>query len=341
MSNPEQNSYSSEPNVEENKWQILEEIANKSAETREKPDYVKKIESFDMGHLDHEQIEFMVSTVQNYFKENFPIKQELIDELPGKISILGKEEYTAKLMELTNGELSEEEIEDNMGFYNEQHDIILIRSSEEDTPDSLFGRLFHECLHSVSLKAGAGFSSRFLFNENTEVTEESIYASLGSNDFIEGATQLIAYQSIYDDMGFDMTPYRDWSYKSERKIVETVMQPFGQQFLHHLYFETPTETVAQKIEEYIAFAKGTETDPTYKEFIRIYANIHAATEKLDQAYYENQDDNEAAEVITAMKRSVGHFMLTMCQVRGYPPTEQELEMCGDYLLPHLTENAEN
>ena len=60
----------------------------------DKPEFVKKIESFDVHDLKPENIEFMNSIIQNTFKDYFPVDPELVDQIPSRMNLVSAEEYT-------------------------------------------------------------------------------------------------------------------------------------------------------------------------------------------------------------------------------------------------------
>ena len=54
-------------------------------------DCVKEIESFDLNNLSSENIELMNCTIQNVFREYFPVDGELVDEIPDHMKIVDSE----------------------------------------------------------------------------------------------------------------------------------------------------------------------------------------------------------------------------------------------------------
>mgnify|MGYP000969294002 CR=1 FL=1 len=109
----------------------VEVIADNTGETNEsveKPDFVKKIESFDVSNLSPENIEFMNHAIQDVFRGNFPIDDELIDKIPDHMRIVDNEEFMRLRQE------TKEDADMDLGFYSLKLDQMLINVSKHRTP---------------------------------------------------------------------------------------------------------------------------------------------------------------------------------------------------------------
>ena len=109
-------------------------IETPAEEVDDRPDYVKKIESFDIDNITPENIQFMINTVQDYFLEHFPVKPELVSELPDRFCFMDEDEYVETA---TNGEYGEKGYVDfNIRKTQGCHTSVSFRFSSSDISKS-------------------------------------------------------------------------------------------------------------------------------------------------------------------------------------------------------------
>ena len=87
-------------------------ITGDTEDSIEKPDFVREIESFDLNNLPQENIELVNRTIQNVFREHFPVDDALIDEIPDHMTIVDSEEFMRLRKE------ANEDAEMDLGFYS-------------------------------------------------------------------------------------------------------------------------------------------------------------------------------------------------------------------------------
>lgn len=255
-----------------------------------KPDFVKKIESFDVHNLRPEDIEYMHQVIGEFFVNKYSVRPELAAEIPSHTRMLSNEEFRAKVLEKDSE--AEDDLDDLTGFYNEKDDCIYINMDYYDSPVELFSTMTHEGLHFVSLRNDAGFGGYFAAPESLQEKEEMVYyARKGLISVAEGTTQMLAWDAL-EEMGF--TDNMASGYLPEVMVMRAVYGALPENMEKQLYFNTPMEDLRMTIEETFA--------PEYRETIRTggvsgvfcdcLANIGIVVENMEIAL--NDDDGDEA-----------------------------------------------
>ena len=73
------------------------DVVKQSGEV-DKTDIVKRIESIDVHNITQEDIDFMVTTIQDNLRADAYINEELIEQIPEHMTLLPGEEFVAKLL---------------------------------------------------------------------------------------------------------------------------------------------------------------------------------------------------------------------------------------------------
>ncbi|MBQ6409863.1 hypothetical protein IJI18_01235 [Candidatus Saccharibacteria bacterium] len=314
----------------------IQEISTLETESEdEKPDFVKKIESFDINNLTSENIEFISQTIQNYFLETFPVKPEIIERLPDHITILNAEEFRDKMGE----DVKIINPDEMTGFYSPDFDKIFINKSTHKTPEALFTTMFHESLHFASIEAGAGLTGEFLCPEDAhnENIDSQIYTGLHTLE--EGTTQLITFASVIDDMGFNRETTM-FGYESEWHIMRTIWTPFSRNVLH-AYFEMPIEDLRAHIEK--IFEPNGQLPPkrTNGVFTECLSQIGIATENMNEALETWGKGGDPDQVLTDIRHAVGLYIVQDCKVNNKELTEDDKEWLHEYLEPYIKDKEAN
>lgn len=303
---------------------------------REKPDYVKKIESFDINNITPENVEFMVGVIQDYFRENFPVAPELIDQLSGRYSVLSRDEYMATYD--PDSESSFLSFSDSTGYYNEHTKLITINGAKASCPGELFATMFHEGLHYVSINSGAGLIGTFTCPDDMYEQEESRrHMNMGMHALEEGTTQQITLWSVVDDMGF--TPHDGmYGYPAECLVADAVWAPFPRSVLGKVYFKTPFE----KLREYVERIADERKDIPEGEnvvngvFSECLANLGVVTEKMKEAFkhwgspdfYEKRD-----AILNDIHRAIGYFIFREQEKGAITIDDDYKEYLDEYMKP--------
>ncbi len=298
-----------------------------------KPDYVKKIESFDMQNLTPEDIEFMMGTIQDYFKKKFPVRSELVDGLSERIVVLDAEEYNKARSEM--GDRTDIDLEEMGGFYDAETNTSYIDISKHETPGNLFVTMFHEGLHAVSIGAGAGLRGSFSYPEWVDEHEDiRSQIDTGVRTLVEGTTQLITLSCVIDDMGFSDSQEM-YSYGGECALMDTVWAPFPKEDRLRLYFETPVEDLRIHIEKTFEpeETRG-KIGPEYSNamYSRCLADLGVATMKLYEAV---EDGGDSAEVLADARHAVGLYLVRDRDNKKETFDADEMEELADYLEPYI------
>lgn len=356
MNNKESFNSSIEPIPEETETNIIENETDDSEFRREKPEFVKEIESYDTKNLSKEQIDFMINTIQSYFYDHFPVDKEIIDKIPEKMNVLNEKEYD----EVCREKATKEEYEiskEATGFYSEEKDKIYINLAIFETPGKLFSTMFHESLHYASINSGGGFNIKKpiimpLECMDTEEKERLISKSLTTAN--EGMTQLFTIRSVVEDMGFDFYDDMD-SYLPERIVVNAVLKPFDAKTQKHLYFKTSAEEMRQLFETNLEFEKdqwkinAESSNGCFAELLNEMQNTKEEVEKALAPFRmpkrtEEEDRKareEISEALIPLKHIMGEFMFYQYKNGKREITEEDKEEFKDYLEPFITEEEEN
>ena len=307
----------------------ITETTIEAESTPEKPDFVKKIESFDMDNLTPENIEFMTKTIQDYFLENFPVKPELVSQFPNRISILDNTEYAKIRNELDIPE-------DNTGFYSSRYHKIFINQSAYKTPGGLFATMLHEALHFTSIGAGAGFTGEF--DDSTVPESYDPQITSGINTLVEGTTQLITYYTVTSGMGFDRTKDME-SYDPECYIMDAVWWPFPRDERLHAYFQMSMDDLRNHINR-VFTPNETDDDTDIKNgaFVDCLYNLGLATENMTKAIESWEDTyNEGEEILKDIRHAIGYYIVQNCKINHKVLSPEDKEDLSEYLEPYLEE----
>ena len=292
----------------------------------DKPEFVKKIESFDVHDLKPENIEFMNSIIQNTFKDHFPVDPELVDQIPSRMNLVSAEEYTR---------LSEDSgVDANLGYYNKRKDQIFINAEKHQTPGALFSTMFHESLHYVGIQSGAGMTGDFCYpfpGEGAEVDEMIYYLDKGMLTVVEGTTQLITQAYVLDFMGFTEQEQMI-TYEPEVQIMGTILGALPVEECLEAYFNTPMELLRVRIED--AFADDYDPDNPTGLFADYVANIGEATEKIETAlesWRENDDPEPVEAVLGDVRHAVGAYITREVENGTRVLSDEDKEKLRDYL----------
>ncbi|MBO7131821.1 hypothetical protein J6V85_00955 [Candidatus Saccharibacteria bacterium] len=309
----------------------------------EKPDFVKTIESFDVHNLTPENIEFMTNVIQDYFREYFPVRPDLLDQLPSRIVVQNADSYRK----------THESIEDNpkidisemTGFYNSKLNKIFINADIHETAGSLFSTMFHESLHFVSVGNGAGFSGgHYLCPDVINETDE-LYTlvGIGQHTLSEGTTQIITLRSVLGDMGFDEHEQM-FGYGPEIEIMNTIWQPIDTSEMLHAYFEMSMEDLRIHIESILKLNEDNEEIDDGEPnglFAGSLVNLGEAMNYLEEALNNENPKKDLAEIFTDARHAVGYYIVRRHKANNIPLSQEEIERFNDYLEPFINEEKEN
>ncbi len=300
---------------------VSDDLADDSTVNRigfnEKPDYVKKIESFDVNNLTPENIDFMMGTIQGFFREQFPVKDEDIDDMANSVVILDKNDFKEKLAECG---APEEDLKYLTGFYDEEEDLIYITPSRQKSAPDFFATMFHECAHFVSIRNDAGFSGEdFRHHERSLADpEKRMMIAKGLHTICEGMTQLITIRSVVYTMGFDLTPGMD-SYIAEREVMDTIIKPFGDDRSLDAYFNVPMEDLRLGIERVLEdddTRSCIDHNVTNGTFADCLAKIGEMTEVVQEEIENWNKTGEANDVYRDLRYMVGNFIERAAKADG-------------------------
>lgn len=322
-----------------------EEPAEVTGEKREfeKPDFVKKIEGFDIHNLTPENIEFMTGVIQNYFLENFPVRPELVEQLPEHVNIIDSDEFARMV----------EEDEDNRnegvpipkepsGFYDPEQDKIFINISGHRTPGGLFATMFHESLHCVGIENGAGLAGNFLWPEDYYEDKGIRFDTYnGSNTLKEGTTQLITLGTVVDEMGFDEQAEM-FGYEAEFNIMDAIWRAIPHDEMLDAYFNMGLDDIRIHVdcvfepEETRGTIGPTESNEI---FAKCLYNLGITTRKMQEALESWGDGGDPDGVMNEVRHAVGLYMIRRCEMNGMKLPEEWKEPFREYLKPY--EGADN
>lgn len=273
--------------------------ANFEPDIPEKPDFVKKIESFDMKNLTKENIDFMTSAIQNRFLENFPVEPELVAKIPDHILVVDAKGYKSYFDERDTA--PNVNIDGYVGFYDKKLDKMIINSDAHETPGTLFATLFHEGLHFVSMRQGAGFGNNFTYpTEIDDDAELSDKIDTGVQALIEGTTQLITFSNVIYGMGFDKHESM-FSYEPEWRVMEAFWAPFSKESRFNAYFKNSMEDIRIGMEKQFK-SEGHEVDSEFSNgiFAECLARIGSATNRAKEALENWVKGGDPEEVKTVL-----------------------------------------
>lgn len=308
-------------------------MVNEIDDPIEKPDFVRKIENFDLKNLTPENIELMNRTIQNVFREHFPVDDELIDEIPDHMTIVDSEEFMHLRKE------ANEDAEMDLGFYSLKLDQMLINLSKHQTPGALFATMFHESLHYVSMNSGAGLSGGFCYPDVGEDELDSLTDELdaGICAIVEGTTQNITQAYVVDHMGFDPHPQM-FGYEPEYQITNAIWGAFSREERMQAYFDTPLELLRVRIES--AFENDYDVDNPTGLFADCLVNIARTVKRMEtvlNSWRENDNSEPIEKVLEDVRHAVGLFVVREFENGRRSLDEYDEEYIHDCLEPYFTE----
>lgn len=314
----------------------VEAIANNTGETNEsaeKPNFVKKIESFDVGSLSPENIEFMNRAIQDVFRGNFPIDDKLIDKIPDHMRIVNNEEFIRFRQE------TKEDADMDLGFYSLKLDQMLINASKHRTPGALFSTMFHEALHFTSIQSGAGLSGGFCYPDLGEDETDDLMSKLddGVRAMVEGTTQNITHAYVVDYLGFDPQPQM-FSYEPEYQITNAIWEPFSKEERMQVYFNTPLELLRIRVES--AFKEDYDPDKPTGVFADCLVDVARAAKQMGIAldsWRKNDNPEPVEDVLKNVRHAVGLFIVRELEDGRRTLDREDEEYLHAYLEPYLVE----
>lgn len=327
------NNFNKSPSFQTTDWETEEKEPVLS-----KKELMEKIQSFDIKHLTHEDIGFMNRTIRSYFCDNFPVDDELMNQLEKRITILNADDY-----ERTFGELckdAEENFSDVLGFYSQVHGKIFINAPAHENTEQLFVTMFHESLHLASIETGGGFAGDWLCLLPTEDEEaKDLMMTLidtGRNTLIEGTTQLIVLASVVGDMGFDRTAVAS-DYISECAIMNAVWLPFSREEMMQAYFKMSIEDLRIQIEK--TFTSKEERDKIDEEkgnglFTKYLYSLGLATENMNEALWNPEDDGGVEDILREVRNLVAAYIMQDCENNGIALTAENRKELRNYIDPY-------
>lgn len=275
----------------------------------------------------------MNCTIQNVFREYFPVDGELVDEIPDHMKIVDSEEFMRLRRE------ANEDAEMDLGFYSLKLDEMLINLSEHQTPGALFATMFHESLHFVSMKSGAGLSGGFCYPDVGEVEADDLMSELdeGGCAMVEGTTQNITQAYVVDYMGFDPHPQM-FGYEPEYQITDAIWGAFSREERMQAYFDTPLKLLRVRIES--VFENIYDADNPTGLFADCLVNIARAVKQLEAAlnsWRKNDDSAPIEDILKNVRHAVGFFVVRELEDGKRSLDDYDEEYVHDYLEPYLTE----
>lgn len=314
-----------------------EAVSKNPGETNEsidKPDFVKKIEGFDINNITPENIEFMNRVIQNVFRDNFPVDDEIIDKIPECMKLVDREEF----IRLRND--ANEDSDANLGFYSKKLDKMLINVTDHETPGVLFATMFHESLHFAGIQAGAGLAGGFDYpdiGESEEANELMSELDKGFNTMVEGTTQTLTKAYVMGYLGFDSHPQM-YSYDPECLVMEAIWEPFSRDEKLKAYFNTPLDLLRVRVEN--TFEEDYDVDKPTGLFANCLVGIARATTRMERAldsWNEKDDSTPVEEVLKDVCRATGYFIVRDVENGDRKLSEEDKEYLHDYLDSYITE----
>ena len=302
-------------------------------ESAEKPDFVKKIESFDINNLSPENIEFMNHVIQDVFRENFPVDGEIIDRIPDRMRIVENEEFVRLLQD------GEGDTDIDSGFYSSKLDQIVVNISMHHSPGALFSTMFHESLHFASINSGAGFDGGFSYPSLSEDETDDFIAELDEGVFTmkEGTTHNITQAYVMDYLGFDPQPEM-FGYEPECLVTDAIWGAFPREERMRAYFEAPLELLRIHVES--AFEEDYDVDRPTGVFADCLVGVARATRQMKTAlniWRENGDSKLIEDALRNVRHAVGLFIVYEAKNRRRTLSKEDEENLHGYLEPYLVE----
>lgn len=302
-------------------------------ESAEKPDFVKKIENFDINNLSPENIEFMNHIIQDVFRENFPVDSEIIDKIPDRMRIVENEEFV-RLLEEDGGDT-----DIDSGFYNPKLDQIVVNISMHHNPGALFSTMFHESLHFASINSGAGFNGGFCYPGVGENETDELIGELdeGVRVMREGMTHNITRAYVMGYLKFD--PQSEmFGYEPECLVTDAIWGAFSRDEKMQAYFEAPMELLRVRVES--AFEENYDVDRPNGVFADCLVDVARNTKQIRNAlnsWKENGDPAPVEDVLRNIRHAVGLLVVREVENGDRTLSEEDEESLRDYLEPYLVE----
>lgn len=311
-----------------------EEATSDVAETNEsaeKPDFVKKIESFDINNLSPENIEFMNHAIQDVFRENFPVDSEIIDRIPDRMRIVENEEFIRLLQD------GDGDTDIDSGFYSSKLDQMVVNISMHHSPGALFSTMFHESLHFASINSGAGFNGGFCYPGVGENEADELIGELdeGVRVMMEGMTHNITRAYVMGYLKFDPQPEM-FGYEPECLVTDAIWGAFSRDERMQAYFEAPMELLRVRVES--AFEENYDVDRPNGIFADCLVNVARTTKQMRNAlksWGENGDPEPIEAILKDIRHAVGLFIVREVENGERAFDEEDEESLRDYLEPYL------
>lgn len=288
-------------------------------------DYVKKIEKYNVGDITADDVEFMIGSIQGFFRETFPVKSELVDQLPMHTVVLNEDEWGEMRNEVYE-KVGVDCLGDKTGFYNVEQNKIFINQMAHDTPAALFATMFHESLHFVSIGADAGFAGGFLLPAGVEENEEmTSRIDMGIHTLIEGTTQLITLANVIEKMGFEEDEEM-FGYEPEWRIMETVWLPFSREERLHAYFGMTMEEVRIYIEKVLdseGDAGSIGPGVSNGMFAECLLYLGDTTEKMSEVLGDWDNEGDSRGILEDVSRAVEFYVARDRQMGDGKLNEEE------------------
>ena len=302
-------------------------------ESVEKPDFVKKIESFDINNLSPENIEFMNHVIQDVFRDNFPVDGEIIDKIPDRMRIVENEEFVRLLQD------GEGDNDIDSGFYSPKLDQIVVNISMHHSPSALFSTMFHESLHFASINSGAGFYGGFCYPGVGENETDELIGELdeGVRVMREGMTHNITRAYVMDHLKFDSQPEM-FGYEPECLVTDAIWGAFSRNERMQAYFEAPIELLRIRVES--AFEENYDVDRPNGVFADCLVNVARNTKQMSGAldsWAKNGDPEPIEAILKDIRHAVGLFIVREVNNGERAFDEEDEESLRDYLEPYLVE----
>lgn len=282
-----------------------DDAPSRDIDPTEKPDSTKKIESFDINNLTAENIEYMNHVIQDIFRENLPVRAELIDGIPDRMNIVGNDEFLRTLKE------EKEDADMDLGYYSLKQNKMFVNLSKHHTTGGLFLTMFHESLHFTSIQSGAGLTGDFCLPdiEGQEDADE-LYKELddGVQTMVEGITQNFAQAYVIGEMKFDTSPEM-FGYEPECLITRTILEPFSAEEKQRIYFDTPLELMRVHIED--AFAEDYDVDEPTGVFADCFVEVSRTKKQLEEAldsWRKDRNPDTVESILDNVRRAVDFYI---------------------------------
>ena len=291
-----------EKNVSSNMGEHAQEYEHVNID--EKTETVKELESYDIKNLTPDNMERINGIIQDYLLENYPVNPELVAQIPEHLELLGADEFKEAYMKDPNND--ERNVKYCPGFYAPDLDKILINIAGIDETNMFMSTMFHESLHFVSLKNGAGFGGNdFLLPDGME---DDDMGPIGQHTLIEGTTQIFARMATFD-LGFEDSESMR-GYPAEIQVMGNIFDLLPEGMLEKLYFDMPMDDIRIHIESAFESEESQAKisyDTTNGVFGMILHDVGFVTLKMQEALDSWDETPSVGEVVDDIERLVRYY----------------------------------